>query len=225
MPDEIMLQVTANLCKYVHKAYFCFNIQIPSMLKTKVKVSSIENLSDARYCAGMGVEWLGFPLAMPLEKFAEIRNWLAGVQIVGECAGLKPEEIKALVATHQPDAIEIDSKVNLVLIQDIDLPKILRVNIETDNLPALFASAAPYVSHFLLTGDSPESLQGMESSIEIWAAQYPIILGLDVPEEDLEEWLEQTSIQGIGLTAGKEDRPGFRDFSDLMSILEKLEID
>jgi phosphoribosylanthranilate isomerase len=195
------------------------------MLKTKVKVSSIENLSDARYCAGMGVEWLGFSLAMPLEKFVEIRNWLAGVQIVGECVGLKPVDIKIVVASHQPDAIEIDSKVNLVLIQDIDLPKILRVNIDTDNLPALFTSAAPYVSHFLLIGDGPESLQGMESSIEIWAAQYPIILGLEVPEEDIEEWVEQTSIQGIGLTAGKEDRPGFRDFSDLMSILEKLEID
>ena len=225
MPDEIMPQVTANLCKYVHKAYFCSTIQKPSMLKTKVKVSSIENLSDARYCAGMGVEWLGFPLTMPVEKLVEIRNWLAGVQIVGECVGLKPEEIKALVASHQPDAIEIDSKVNLVLIQEIALPKMLRVNIDTDNLPSLFASAAPYVSLFLLIGDGPESLQGMESSIEIWAAQYPIILGLEIPEDDLTEWVEQTSIQGIGLMAGKEDRPGFRDFSDLMSILEKLEID
>jgi hypothetical protein len=28
---------------------------------------------------------------------------------------------------------------------------------------------------------------------------------------------------GIGLQAGKEERPGFRDFTDLMSILEKLE--
>jgi hypothetical protein len=100
MPDEIMSQVTANLCKYVHKAYFCFSIQKPSMLKTKVKVSSIENLSDARYCAGMGVEWLGFPLAMPLEKFAEIRNWLAGVQIVGEASGLKPEEISSVTSTR-----------------------------------------------------------------------------------------------------------------------------
>ena len=200
------------------------------MLKTKVKVSSIENLSDARYCAGMGVEWLGFPLTMPLEKFAEIRNWLAGVQIVGECGSLKPNEIKALVASHQPDAIELDSKsegvlIQLLLLKEVDLPKILRVNIDADNLPALFSSAAPYVSYFLLVGDGPESLRGMESSIETWAAQYPIILGLDVPEEDLEEWVEQTSIQGIGLTAGKEDRPGFRDFSDLMSILEKLEID
>jgi phosphoribosylanthranilate isomerase len=63
----------------------------------------------------------------------------------------------------------------------------------------------------------------MEASIEIWAAQYPIIVGLDIPESDLDEWVEQSSIQGIGLVAGEEDRPGFRDFTDLMTILEKLE--
>jgi hypothetical protein len=46
---------------------------------------------------------------------------------------------------------------------------------------------------------------------------------LDIPEDDLDEWVEQSSIQGIGLVAGEEDRPGFRDFTDLMTILEKLE--
>jgi phosphoribosylanthranilate isomerase len=63
----------------------------------------------------------------------------------------------------------------------------------------------------------------MEASVEIWAAQYPIIVGLDIPEDYLDEWVEQSSIQGIGLVAGEEDRPGFRDFTDLMTILEKLE--
>lgn len=194
------------------------------MLKTQVKVSSIANLSDARYCAGMGVEWLGFPLQeITLAHFTEIRNWLAGVQIVGEFTKATAEQIREVVATYQPDVIEIDSSVSLVAIQSIDIPKILRVNIDTDNLPAIFTASAPYVSHFLLVGDSVDSLFGMEASIEIWAAQYPIILGLDIPEGDLDEWVEQSSILGIGLVSGKEDRPGFRDFTDLMTILEKLE--
>ena len=194
------------------------------MLKTQVKVSSIANLSDARYCAGMGVEWLGFPLLdLTLERFTEIRNWLAGVQIVGEFTKATAEQIREAVATYKPDVIEIDSSVSLVAIQSIDIPKILRVNIDTDNLPAIFAASAPYVSHFLVVGDSVDSLTGMEASIEIWSAQYPIILGLDIPESDLDEWVEQSSIQGIGLVAGEEDRPGFRDFTDLMTILEKLE--
>lgn len=194
------------------------------MLKTQVKVSSIANLSDARYCAGMGVEWLGFPLLdLTLERFTEIRNWLAGVQIVGEFTKATAEQIREAVSTYKPDVIEIDSSVSLVAIQSIDIPKILRVNIDTDNLPAIFAASAPYVSHFLVVGDSVDSLSGMEASIEIWSAQYPIILGLDIPESDLDEWVEQSSIQGIGLVAGEEDRPGFRDFTDLMTILEKLE--
>jgi phosphoribosylanthranilate isomerase len=194
------------------------------MLKTQVKVSSIANLSDARYCAGMGVEWLGFPLQeITLERFTEIRNWLAGVQIVGEFTKATADQVREAVTTYQPDVIEVDSSVSLVAIQSIDVSKILRVNIDTDNLPAIFAASAPYVSHFLLVGDSADSLIGMEASIEIWAAQYPIILGLDIPEDDLDEWVEQSSIQGIGLAAGEEDRPGFRDFTDLMTILEKLE--
>jgi phosphoribosylanthranilate isomerase len=194
------------------------------MLKTQVKVSSIANLSDARYCAGMGVDWLGFPLQeISLDRFTEIRNWLAGVQIVGEFTKASANQIKEMVATYQPDVIEIDSSVSLVAIQEIDVPKILRVNIDSDNLPAIFAASAPYVTHFLLVGDSPDSLTGMEASVEIWAAQYSIILGLEIPDADLEEWVAQSSIQGIGLVAGQEDRPGFRDFTDLMTILEKLE--
>jgi phosphoribosylanthranilate isomerase len=194
------------------------------MLKTQVKVSSIANLSDARYCAGMGVEWLGFPLQeITVEKFTEIRNWLAGVQIVGEFTKATADQVREAVATYKPDVIEVDSSVSLVAIQSIDVSKILRVNIDTDNLPAIFAASAPYVTHFLLVGDSADSLAGMEASVEIWAAQYPIIVGLDIPEDDLDEWVEQSSIQGIGLVAGEEDRPGFRDFTDLMTILEKLE--
>jgi len=196
------------------------------MLKTLVKVSGIENLSDARYCAGMGVEFLGFPLSqVPFEKFQEIRNWITGVEIIGELSGPTTQESIDLVHQYKPNRIEVDSKANLIELKKMELPIILRVNLDTDNLPALFAAAAPFVNYFLLIGEDKHSLMGAESQVEIWAAQYPMILGLDFPEEDLDEWVSQTSIKGIGLNAGKEDRPGFRDFSDLMTILEKLEID
>lgn len=194
------------------------------MLKTLVKVSNITNLSDARYCAGMGVDFLGFSMVdTTVEKLTEIRNWLAGVKIVGEYFSHSADEIIAKVAEYQPDILEVDSKVNLVAIQNVVIPKILRVNIDTDNLPSIFASSAPYVTYFLLVGDSLDSLKGMEGSVEVWSAQYPIILGLDIPESDIMEWVDQSSIKGIGLVAGDEDRPGFRDFTDLMNVLEKLE--
>jgi phosphoribosylanthranilate isomerase len=194
------------------------------MLRIKVKVSSIENLSDARYCAGMGVEWLGFSMTeVPVEKFTEIRQWLSGIQIVGEAFNCSASEIIAHCEAYQPDILEIDSSVNLEKIKHLKLSKILRVNLDSDNLPALFAAARPYVDYFLLVGDAEGSLLGFENQVEIWSAQYPIILGLSIPDNDLDEWVDQSSIQGIGLMAGKEERPGFRDFTDLMTILEKLE--
>lgn len=194
------------------------------MLKTKVKVSAIENLSDARYCAGMGVEWLGFSMTeVPVDKFNEIRNWLSGIQIVGEAFNCSEDQIIALCEAYKPDVLEIDSSTHLEKIKHLTLAKILRVNLDSDNLPALFAAARPYVDNFLLVGNSENTLKGFENQVEIWSAQYPIILGLSIPENDLEEWVEQSSIQGIGLIAGKEERPGYRDFTDLMTILEKLE--
>jgi phosphoribosylanthranilate isomerase len=194
------------------------------MLKTKVKVSAIENLSDARYCAGMGVEWLGFSMTeVPVDKFNEIRNWLSGIQIVGEAFNCSADQIIALCESYQPDVLEINSSVQLEKIKHLTCAKILRVNLDSDNLPALFTAARPYVDYFLLVGDSENSLLGFENQIEIWSAQYPIILGLSIPESDLYEWVEQSSIQGIGLIAGKEERPGYRDFTGLMTILEKLD--
>ena len=59
-------------------------------LKTFVKISAINNLSDARYCAGMGVDMLGFALeptnpdSISPEKYTEIIGWLSGVKFVGE---------------------------------------------------------------------------------------------------------------------------------------------
>ena len=44
-------------------------------LKTIVKVGSITNLSDARYCAGMGVEMLGFNVVAGHESFIDAKKY------------------------------------------------------------------------------------------------------------------------------------------------------
>src|SRR6185295_5858386 len=49
------------------------------MLITKVKVGKVTNLSEARYCAGMGVDYLSFPVsAVDPKKYLEITGWVAG---------------------------------------------------------------------------------------------------------------------------------------------------
>ncbi len=49
------------------------------MLKTKVKIGNVTNLSEARYCAGMGVDFLSFPISSVDPKmYREITGWVAG---------------------------------------------------------------------------------------------------------------------------------------------------
>ncbi|RVU26909.1 hypothetical protein EOJ36_02625 [Sandaracinomonas limnophila] len=196
------------------------------MLKTTVKVTGLQNLSDARYCAGMGVEMLGFPFpAIEHAKFLEIKSWLAGVEIVGEMEGLSIDAIRQNVELYQPDKVQVSQSVNLDQVKALGLPILQKIDISTANLPAAFAANAPYVEAFVLTCSDELDYEGLKSSVEIWAAQYPIIIGFDVEESELISWVDESSVKGIEIKSGEEDRPGFRDFSDLMSILEQLEID
>src|SRR6185369_1389083 len=49
------------------------------MLITKVKVGQVTNLSEARYCAGMGVDFLSFPISsIDPKTYLEITGWVAG---------------------------------------------------------------------------------------------------------------------------------------------------
>lgn len=196
------------------------------MLKTLVKVTGIKNLSDARYCAGMGVEMLGFPFPdLEFTIFNEIKSWLAGVSIVGEFDIENTDKIMEYVNQYQPDKIQVNEKVDLNALQHLNLPILQKIDISTSNLPSVLALHAPVVESFVFECSDMSDFEGLKSSIETWAAQYPIILSIDLPEDELLEWIDNTSIKGIEIKSGDEDRPGFRDFSDLMSILEQLDID
>ena len=54
-------------------------------LSTFVKIDGVTNLSDARYCAGMYVDVLGFNLEESSQKFLnptqyeEITGWVSGL--------------------------------------------------------------------------------------------------------------------------------------------------
>lgn len=60
------------------------------MLHLPVKVNSITNLTDARFCAGMGVEMLGFSMSekhirhIEADKVNGITGWLSGIKVVSE---------------------------------------------------------------------------------------------------------------------------------------------
>ena len=85
------------------------------MLRTKVILLNVTNLSDARYAAGMGVNFIGFSINPVSNHFVTakdanaISEWLSGVSLIGNIGSTMPafEEYKVdYLLTDNPDLIE-----------------------------------------------------------------------------------------------------------------------
>ena len=198
------------------------------MLKTLIKVSNLNNLSDARYCAGMGVEMLGFSMdELDFDKFKEMRGWLAGVQIVGETDSKNVSTVIDLVEKYQPDYLEVSDWENIIEIQRIGKPIILKIDFSTANLHALFQATKGNVEYFLLENSDKFGIvdDGILSQLDAWSFQFPILLGFGIKESNTNDLLEQTQLTGFALKGAYEIRPGIADNEELMNILEILERD
>jgi phosphoribosylanthranilate isomerase len=189
-------------------------------LKVTVKVSSITNLSDARYCAGMGVHMLGFVTVpgragyIPPKAFQDLRGWFAGPQVVAEVYGIRQlEELERIKAAYLPDLLEGGQK-ELPLLKEAGLPYILNVQasiLENQHIPPDFRPA------FLMT-DTTVSTEALRMASQV----SPVLIQL--PDRDATRYLH-LPVSGFVLTGGDEERPGLKDYDHLSSVLEQLECD
>jgi len=199
-------------------------------LKTKVKVGKITNLSDARYCAGMGVDMLGFVVDdeseafISPERFREISGWVAGVEFVGEIFENRIPELTGYSFSY-------------LQVSDAALPEIVRAsgyacilcintaNYSPEYITQLMEEQQEIVSYFMLEGLNPDILDNAElERITTWAASYPVWAGSGITPQNLEKLLA-CGIRGIGLHGSTESKPGFKDYDELADILEALEIE
>lgn len=204
-------------------------------LKTLVKISNVTNLSDARYCAGMGVDMLGFsmdsysPEYVDPKKFEEIKSWVAGVQIVGETSETDPELIENLLNTYQPDFLQVDEAALLPYLGSFEKGLILRVDLAQltlDQLETLFQTSTAGADYILLESQRPVHLDGdLNALLQRLAARYPVLLGTGISSETIHELLADLPVRGIALSGGDEERPGNKEFGELMDILEAIEED
>lgn len=198
-------------------------------LQTLVKVSNITNLSDARYCAGMGVELVGFVMDkfsddyMPPEKLKEIQSWLAGVQIVGETQSSDYDEIASLLNTYEIDILQISDPALLPKITALGKPIILKLDADSAYMEDYLKLYNSFVSYFLIDGQ--EITDFFLYHLKEYAFDNPIILGFGVTADNVQQILGETPIQGIALKGSHELRPGYKDYDELSEILEQLEVD
>ena len=202
-------------------------------LKTLVKVSEVNNLSDARYCAGMGVEMIGFtldenhPKFIQLAKLREISVWISGIQVVGEFTGENVENMNYLSQELSLDYIQLNHVVKPELLAGLKKPIIQKLILNKNNemeVENYLIAYKNYAEYFLIESEEVDSIGPFFSRIKKWCSTYPIILGFGIKNEDLEKILVDIHPAGIGLKGGTEIKPGLKTFDELSSILDILEI-
>lgn len=199
-------------------------------LKTTVKVSKVNNLSDARYCAGMGVELIGFVLDKDSpnytnpEKYKAITEWLEGVEYVGEFYTSSASEINACTQQYAIDYIQItDDK----LLAQLDAENIILRFDSVDKLSNfIIQEKVENVVYLLLENSDLKEISATDESIIKEAARmYPLILGCGLNVDNVEKILSSIDLTGISLEGGNEIRPGMADLDELADMLELLEVE
>ncbi|TDE16603.1 hypothetical protein [Dyadobacter psychrotolerans] len=205
------------------------------MLTRTVKISNVTNLSDARYCAGMGVEMLGFsidedsPNYISPKKFEDICSWLAGVTLIAETSQTNPEDIIKALSQYPVHAVQVEASGLLSYLHgELNLPLILRISVDTYEAGEINSILSRYegdVSHFLLESDNEAELsdEWMQILGDL-SKEYPILVGFGLDNEySVSALTELFPSIGIALRGSEEIRPGYKDFGSMMDILEALE--
>ncbi|GAA3986679.1 hypothetical protein [Hymenobacter antarcticus] len=190
-------------------------------------IRGINNLSDARYCAGMGADKLTFILdpALPghldTKTVKELAGWIAGVELIGEFDQLSSHEINAISAECALDAVLLHTPRTAAELAEIAPPVYLE-----------FPADAPALAQPL-----PDSLLGLvvelpaTASAETLAAlrqiagERPLWLGPGLLPARAHELATQLPLAGLSFPSGNEVKPGLRDFDQLEAVFEALEID
>ncbi len=199
-----------------------------------VYISDVDNLSDARYSAGMGVDFIGFRLdphddgSLSPEKFKEISEWISGVKIVGEFGDANPYEVEVALSKFKVDYLLISDASQINAFTSFDIPIILKIIVNEESKSEMSSTlnyCSGFVEYFLL--ESRKEVLGEKEIklINTYSTQFPILLGYGINMENAKTIVSKLNIKGISLKGSSEIRPGYKDFDEMANILEVLEVD
>ena len=213
------------------------------MLSTKVKASSITNLTDARYFASKGVNWLGFNLNPDNESYIqptlmmEIGEWIEGVESLIEYGNANPIIINNSIEALLPQHVQLGTSMKMEDIFDLH-PSILvhkeivikngmseealEEELETYN-DAVAVFSLNFNQNGILWGHLSKNKPFPIAFLEKISKIYPIILEMNFTPDMLQECLDILPLYGITLSGGMEERVGFKSYEELDELFDILQ--
>lgn len=214
------------------------------MLTTRVKASSITNLTDARYFAAWEVEWLGFNLNIGSTDYIEphlvkaIKEWVDGVKIIGEFDLASGDHINDMVEALGLDGAQLGMFTTLETFQELEYATTLfkEIVVERDTseeaIRQHMTDFAPYVKAFVLNFEKNKiDISQIETGAGITKAalinickSYPVLLSMPISATDLASFVEEISPLGLSVKGGAEEKVGYKSFDELDDLFELLEV-
>jgi phosphoribosylanthranilate isomerase len=190
------------------------------MSRIRIKVSDISSLTDARYCAGMGVQYLSICFddsgntRLDPTAFHAIRAWIEGVEWMGEFSGNNAAVLRDMANAWQLTAWIIKH------------PE-LRTVPELDDLQFILSATEADCEN--RDSESLEIEIGSEEKKDTVLAKAASgsgqmrILKNPASASEIVQLHQQFPELIFNLNSGEEERPGWMDLSHLQDILEELE--
>ncbi len=188
-------------------------------MKTKIKISSVNNLTDARYFAAWGVEFLGFdinpesPAFISPPLFKEISEWVEGPQIVLEAGKIVDKDWLHTYLEQNPASI-IQWEYGYGPIGSFNGFEVSALQSRNDNL----RSENIVIQSTL--GINAFSAQDLQYLIDIRDSRS---IYLDVPflHEEWDDFMN-LNLDGLVLRGGLEEKTGFKSYDELDLIFENI---
>ena len=202
-------------------------------LRCRVKASAVANLTDARYFAALGVDYLGFALEPGARGFvgeaevAAFREWIEGPALVGEFGHLPAAAIARHVDALALDVAQIgtfgDARAvglatgrpvlqELALGRELDADAAQRIiDVQANHVTAFVLDFARAGLHWDLLQEQPEWMRWLEAT----CADYPVLLDVPAAPHQVDDILTTLNPEGLQLTGGEEDLVGLKSFEEL----------
>ena len=190
----------------------------------KIKINKVNNLTDARYFAAMGADYLGFCCNLETERYCsptrikEITDWVEGPQFVLELDGWQSsEEIDTLLDFNLGQALHFgafatyEDQFSLPVFKDIIFENMEQTNISNIDFPVV-RSEKNYDS---FTENEIDRLKQ-------WISGKNVFLDIPVDGEMLRKMIETLPVYGLILRGGEEEKTGLKSFENLDVIFDIL---
>lgn len=177
------------------------------MLKIKVIADNVLNLTDARYFAAFGVDFLVFNLAnISHEAVKEICEWVEGVEVLLEIdEALSPEVLDFIIQT-KPAGIVSSSWEILTSVKDQLPEKSFFLRSENGGTSEEF--------DLIILNNSIDEITRANPNQKIF-----------VKTTNVEEAMSSPDIEGIVVEGEPEEKVGFKNFDELDDLFDKLMIE